>query len=116
MRKSGGFIILTAVLFCFISCKKDNTSNTSTSGISGTWTFKGLHATTSATAVDNGGGINTKSVTTSDYTTTANGGTVAISGNTMTGTGITYTANIIAFSTIYQDNVLVDTASTTIPF
>ena len=117
MRKSGVLIMLSAFLFCLISCKKDNNTNsTGTSGISGTWTFKGMHATTSATAIDNGGGINTKSVTTSDYTTTANGGTVAISGNTMTGTGITYAANIIAFATIYEDDILVDTVSTTIPF
>jgi len=117
MRKSGGFIILSAFLFCFIACKKDNnTSSTSASNLSGTWTFMGMHATTSATAVDNGGGIITKSVTTSDYTTTANGGTVAISANTMTGTGITYAANIIAFATIYEDGILVDTVSTSIPF
>jgi hypothetical protein len=117
MRNSVGLIILTAIFFCFIACKKDN-NNTSTgaSSLSGSWKFMGMHATTSATAVDNGGGFNSKIVTTSDYTTTANGGTVAISGNTMTGTGITYAANIIAFATEYEDDILLDTFSTSLPF
>jgi hypothetical protein len=116
MRNSVGFIILSAIFFCFIACKKDNNTSTSTSSLSGNWKFMGMHATTSATAEDNGGGINTKIVTTSDYTTTANGGTVAISGNTMTGTGITYAANIIAFATEYEDGILLDTTSTSLPF
>jgi hypothetical protein len=116
MRNSAGFIILSAFIFCFIACKKDNNTNTSTSNLSGNWKFMGMHATTSATAVDNGGGMNTKIVTTSDYTTTANGGTVAISGNTMTGTGITYAANIIAFATEYENDILLDTFSQSLPF
>jgi hypothetical protein len=34
----------------------------------------------------------------------------------MTGTGITYAVNIIAFATEYQDGILIDTFSTSIPF
>ena len=116
MRKSRGFIILSAIIFCFVACKKDNNSTTSTTSLSGNWKFMGMHASTSATAVDKGGGFNTKIVTTSDYTTTANGGTIAISANTMTGTGITYAANIIAFATEYEDDILLDTFSTSLPF
>lgn len=116
MTKSGSFIILFAIVFCFAACKKDNNSTTSgTTSLSGNWTFTGMHATTSATAIDLGGGFNTKIVTTSDYKTTANGGTVAISDTTMTGTGITYSANIIAFATEYEDDILLDTFSTAIP-
>jgi hypothetical protein len=116
MRKPYGFIILSAILFSFIACKKDNNPGIGASSLSGNWTFTGMHATTSSTVVDNGGGSNTKIVTTSDYKTTANGGTMAISGNTMTGTGITYAANIIAFATEYEDDVLLDTFSTALPF
>jgi hypothetical protein len=75
-----------------------------------------MHATTSATSLDSGNGFSSKDITTSDYQTTANGGTVTISGNNMTGTGITYAANIIAFATEYQDGILIDTFSTSIPF
>jgi len=116
MRNFVGIIFLSSIFFCFISCKKDNNSNTGSSGLTGNWAFTGMHASTSATAIDNGGGFNTKVVTTSDYKTTANGGTMAISGNTMTGTGITYAANIIAFATEYEDDILIDTFSTSIPF
>jgi len=116
MRKSGGFLILSVIFFCFISCKKDNNSTTGASSLSGTWTFMGMHATTSATAVDNGSGFNTKIITTSDYNTTANAGTVAFSGTTMTGTGIAYSANIVAFATEFENDIQLDTFSTSIPF
>jgi len=116
MRKSGSFLFLSAIFFCFIACKKDNNSTSGAPSLSGTWTFVGMHATTSATAVDNGGGFNTKIITTSNYNTTANGGTIAISDNTMTGTGITYSANIVAFATEFENDIQLDTFSTTIPF
>ena len=119
MRNTTRILILSAVIFCFIACKKDNSSNNTSTGASalaGTWTFMGMHATTSATAVDNGGGIISKVITTSDYNTTANGGTMAISGNTMTGTGITYSANIVAHATEFEDGIQLDTFSTSIPF
>ncbi len=116
MRKTAAFVIVLASLFPFISCKKDNNSPTESSALSGSWTFMGIHAITSATAVDKGGGFNTRVITTSDYTTTGNAGTVAISGNTMTGTGITYSSNIIMFATEYEDDILQDTFSTALPF
>jgi hypothetical protein len=34
----------------------------------------------------------------------------------MTGTGITYSANILALATEYEDDILIDTFSTSIPF
>jgi hypothetical protein len=114
MRKTANWTILTVLFICFISCSKDNNS-TNSSSLSGNWTFNGLHALTSSTAQDNEGGVNFKTVTTSDYTTTSNGGTVNIAGNTMTGTAITYAADITAFAQSYEDNVLVDTFSSSFP-
>ena len=116
MRKIMGFVVLSAVFFWLFACKKDNNNNAAASSLSGTWTFTGMNAVTSATAVDSGIGFSDRDITTSDYQTTANGGTMTISGNTMTGTGITYAANIIAFTTEYEDNILIDTFSTSIPF
>jgi hypothetical protein len=116
MRKIMGFVVLLAFFFWLFACKKDNNSSAAASSLTGTWTFMGMHATTSATAVDSGIGFSSKDITTSDYQTTANGGTMTISGNTMTGAGITYTANIIAFASEYEDGVLIDTFSTSIPF
>ena len=116
MRKIMGFVFLSAFFFWLFACKKDNNSSASASVLAGTWAFTGMHATTSATSLDSGNGFSSKDITTSDYQTTANGGTVTISGNNMTGTGITYAANIIAFSTEYQDGILIDTFSNSIPF
>jgi hypothetical protein len=39
-----------------------------------------------------------------------------ISGNTMTGNGITYAANMILLATEYEDDILLDTFSTSPPF
>jgi hypothetical protein len=114
MGKSAGFTLVTALLLCFVSCKKDN--NTSSTSLSGNWNFKGFHATTWSSAQDVEGGVIFKDVSTSDYTTTSNVGSVSISGTSMTGTGISYSADMLVFVTQYQDNVITDTFSTSIPF
>lgn len=115
MRKKSGLILTVIVLFFVLSCSKDNNSSGS-SALAGTWVFNGLHAKTSSTVSDTQGGIQYTTVSTSDYTTTSNGGTVKISGNTMTGTGITYSATINVLATDYVGTTILDTFSTTIPF
>ena len=114
MCKTKSWILLAILTMVFVACKKDNNSNGS-SALSGTWTFNGFHATTYSSAQDVESGIVFKTVTTSDYTTVDNTGSVNISGNTMAGTGIGYTANMNLFVTDYQDNVIVDTFSTQLP-
>src|SRR5450755_761909 len=111
MRNRTSWILLTTLFICFSACKKDNNSSGSSS-LNGNWTFNGFHATTLSSAQDTDAGIVFKTVTASDYTTTDNGGTVNITGATMTGTGLTYSANMNLFVTDYQDNVIVDTFST----
>lgn len=114
MRKTTGGKVFTAILICFFSCSKDN--NTGSSTLAGTWAFNGFHAKTYSSAMDVEAGIQYTTVTTSDYTTTSNGGTVNISGNTMTGTGITYAADMNVFATDYEGTTITDTFSTSIPF
>jgi hypothetical protein len=114
MRTRTVWMFISVFCIFFIACKKDN-NTTSTSSLSGDWTFEGFNAQTSSTDIDNEGGEIFKTVTTSNYTTTANGGTVNISGNTMTGTGITYSANMLVFVSDYDDDVLDDTLSTFLP-
>ncbi len=114
MRKTTGPVMLVAILVCLISCSKDN--NTSSSVLAGSWTFNGFHAKTYSSAMDVEAGIQYTTVTTSEYTTTSNGGTVKISGNTMTGTGITYAADMNIFATDYEGTMITDTFSTTAPF
>jgi hypothetical protein len=115
MSQAATRMILTAILICFIACKKDN-NNTASSRLTGNWTFNGLHVKTYSSAMDIEAGIMYTTVTTSEYTTTSNGGTVGISGNTMTGTGITYDANMNLFVTDYEGTNITDTFSTTMPF
>jgi hypothetical protein len=114
MRKPASRLIIALLFFSFIACSKDN-KTTNSASLSGNWTFQGFHAKTSSTAVVDDQGEIFKTITTSDYTTTANAGTVNISGNTMTGNQITYAADIGAFVTDYDNNVITDTFSTSFP-
>jgi hypothetical protein len=114
MRTRTAWTFIFMVCIFFTACKKDN-NTTNSSSLSGDWTFEGFNAQTSSTDIDNEGGEIFKTVTTSNYTTGSNGGSVNISGNTMTGTGITYSANMLVFVSDYDDNVLDDTLSTYLP-
>ena len=114
MRTRTKWLSISILCIFFIACKKDN-NTTNSSSLSGDWTFEGFNAQTSSTDIDNEGGEIFKTVTTSNYTTTSNGGTVNISGNTMTGTGITYSANMQVFVSDYDDDVLDDTLTTFLP-
>jgi hypothetical protein len=115
MRKTATGTIILSIVICFVSCSKDNNS-TATSSLSGSWNFKGIHANTWNSAQDVEAGIIFKDVTTSDYTTTGNAGSVSISGNIMTGTGIAYSADMLMLVTEYQDGIVTDTFSTSLPF
>ena len=67
----------------FYSCKKEN-SNTNTS-IQGTYKLKYFTANTNSTLTGSDG---EKSVTTSDYTTINNLGTIAFDGSNLTTVGV----------------------------
>jgi len=114
MNVKGNRIIAAAALICFFSCKKDN-NNLALHELAGTWSFYGIHARTSSSATDVEGGIQYTTITTSEYITTANAGTIRISGNTMTGTGITYAANMNIIVTDYEGTILTDSFSTSMP-
>lgn len=114
MRTRTAWTFISMICIFFTACKKDNNA-TNSSSLSGDWAFQGFNAATSSTDIDNEGGEIFKTITTSNYTTGSNGGTVNISGNTMTGTGITYSANMLVFVSDYDDNVLDDTLSTYLP-
>jgi hypothetical protein len=114
MRTRTKWIFISTVCILFTACKKDTTT-TNSSSLSGDWTFEGFNAQTSSTDIDNESGEIFKNVTTSNYTTETNGGSVNISGNTMTGTGITYSANMTVFVSEYDNDVLDDTLTTYLP-
>ena len=105
------FPLLTAfILLTIFSCKKDNTTSSS-SPLAGNWKFISIHAQTQSTAQYSDAGSVYKTITNSAYTSTNNGGSVAITSNTMTGTGITYQVSDTAYGYDYTDNQLVDSIS-----
>jgi hypothetical protein len=90
------------------SCKKNDTNPPAT-GIQGTYKFKFLTAKTSSTVTGSDG---EKTVTTADYTTLNNQGTLVFDNANLTYTGLTYSIDTEAKYYIYQDNELLDSSST----
>jgi len=103
------FIVsLLTVIVMLGSCKKDNSSNTATAGIQGTYTLKYVTANTSSTLTGSDG---EKSVTTSDYTTINNQGTLVFDKSNLTATGLSYSVDTQAKYYLYQDAQLIDSSS-----
>ena len=98
---------LLAIIVILGSCKKDDT-NTDSATIQGTYQFKYISAKTNSTVTGSDG---EKAVTTSDYTTINNQGTIVFDASNLSGTGLTYTVNDEAASYFYQDNQLLDSIS-----
>jgi hypothetical protein len=102
---------LLSAAIILMSCGKGKNSNNSTTSIQGTYKLMYLSSKTNSTISGNDG---EKSITTSDYTTTDNQGTIVFSNSTLTSAGLTYTVNTDARYSFFQDNLLTDSSS--IPF
>lgn len=133
MRKV--FILLAAVVssFTIISCQKEvevtgldlgtgntgstggNTGNTGNTGsigdITGVWKFINLHAKTIATNQVSAAGVNVKTVTTTEYTSQDNSGTITIEPANLAYNNLSYNIKAIAYATVYDNGVLADTFS-----
>jgi len=105
MKKHLLLSLLTAIII-LSSCKKDN--DTSTTAIQGTYKLKYLTAKTNSTVTGSDG---EKSVTTSDYTTINNQGTLVFDQSNLTYTGLSYSIDTEAKYYLYQDNALLDSSS-----
>jgi hypothetical protein len=107
------------LIFCMIifSCKKSNSSSSSQGNtITGNWYFVNEKVNTQSTVEYNSGGTDVKDVTTFNYVTTYDSGTVNISSNTMAFAGLTYYISGTAFDTTYENNVMTDTASAPVSY
>lgn len=72
----------------------------------GNWAFTSTSTKGTSTAVaDDGNGTIEKTVTTSDYTSTNNKGTVSISGGVMTSKGVSYSVSTTSSYIYYVNNV-----------
>lgn len=98
--------IFTTVFF--VSCQKEADTPSSTSDITGTWTFISMEAATSAVVEASQGSETDKTVTTSNYTTQNNTGTIVIDASTMKMNDVAYSVNTTAKAYIYQNNELTD--------
>lgn len=126
MKKIYTLLCAVSVSLLIVSCQKEvemsidsstgasTTGGTSTAGstdISGTWKFVNIQAQTTAINEIIAGNDISKTVTTSNYTTINNGGTVTFASGTLTATGLTYEMNTIAKVSLYQNGAFVDSFS-----
>lgn len=79
--------------------------------ITGTYKFISLQAKTSSTVQSISSSYNARTITTSEYTTINNSGTVTIDANRMISNNLSYSINSMAKSTLYENGVLIDTFS-----
>ncbi|QEC66730.1 hypothetical protein FRZ67_05215 [Panacibacter ginsenosidivorans] len=114
MKKS--FLILSAFSACVfsVSCKKESSQPGVSADIQGTWNFQSMDVTSSSTQEYTESGVSTKTVTTSDYTTSNNTGTIVIDGSSMTSSNISYSVSTVAHASIYSNGVLIDNSD--LPF
>jgi hypothetical protein len=119
------YLLAGILMFVFISCQKEasvelpnnspgnnngNGGNGGSGGSSsgseiGTWKFVGTHAVTSETVESKIGTDAIKDVTTSDYTTQNNVGTMKFDGTNCTMTGVGYDVNTTVTYTEYVDGI-----------
>ena len=110
-------IILTIFL---VSCQKEVDLQTGGGGgtvpkdITGNYKFISITANTKATVVAGTGTAQEKLITTSNYTTTNNVGTIAITSTDFTTTGVGYTAAGVATNEYYLGGALIQ--SIDVPF
>jgi hypothetical protein len=137
MRKYHVFLQIITVVMLLISCRKEtskeggtspvggtptdttatggDTSNTSNTEV-GNWKFISLHATVLQTTEYTQDSNAVKSVTSSDYTTENNDGTIKFDGSKMTSTGLTYSVNTIAKGYSYFNGSPEDTVEAPFAF
>jgi hypothetical protein len=89
------------VLLVAASCKKSNSSTGNS--LTGSWNLLQIVAHTRSAVDQTYGPDDYQDVTTSDYTTTNNAGTITFTGSVANTSGITYEANFLAMDSSYMD-------------
>ncbi len=111
-------IALSAIIvsFAFVSCHKDTDQPASTNDITGTWKFISIKAKTTNTQEVSDGPDVLKTITSSEYTTEKNSGTLTFDGSKMSTNNLSYSINTISKSSIYENGTLTDTFSLPVQF
>lgn len=134
MGKRNYLLLLTACMLAVAACQKEisdedvvtnpgtgtpadtipnNPNNPDTTNKQiGTWKFVSVGGRVSQTAEFTQAGSAIKAVTTSDFTSQNNGGTITFDSSTMTANGITFSVNTAGKTYIYLAGVLYDSLNT----
>ncbi|WP_205514686.1 hypothetical protein [Longitalea arenae] len=117
MWKLTPFLLFGCIVLTMVSCEKEKSLDTlghhpGTAGAGseiGTWTFLSMNAVTNVTISYTSGADKIMTVTTSDYTSTDNAGTITFDGKNITTAGVTYAVDGLATTKFYTNNVLENT-------
>ena len=115
MKKNLIAISAFVISIVFTSCQKDSGSP-ATADITGTWSFVSMDAATSSVAESNDAGVTEKTITTSNYTTQNNSGTITINGSSMTSSNLSYSVNTTAHASYYSGGTLLGTFDVPLTF
>lgn len=111
MRITLTFLVSCTILLFVFSCKKSSNSSKPSNAVTGNWKFINMNVQSQTNATV-GGGITT--VTTANYITVSNAGTISFTTDTMTVSGLTYSVDTISTTIGYFNGVPTDTV--TLPF
>lgn len=106
MRNTLALLVSFSLLLIVVSCKKSSNSTKPSNGVTGNWKFINMNVQ-SQTNVTLGGGVT--SVTTANYVTVNNAGTISFTTDTMAVTGLTYSVDTISTTIGYFNGVPTDT-------
>jgi hypothetical protein len=107
MKKT--FLVLAAATLLFSCSKSDSTPTITSASIQGNWKLLDLQADTYAEVIINGSSPEVKTVTTSNYTTIENVGTVLVDASNFNSVGIGYKVASTATAKTYSGGALVST-------
>ena len=107
--KSATTLLAVVLLLALVSCSKDGTN--AGSDITGNYKYVSTQVKTTSTVQSISGSYIAKTVTTSEYTTQNNTGTVTIDASKFITSNIAYFINSTAKSTVYENGAVTDTFS-----
>lgn len=112
MKRSKLLLILTTLLFTFSACQKeisfDDSIITDSTSVVGAWNFISMQTDMNVSFEGEQNGVDLKLVTTSNYTTINNAGTITFDNNQMIASGLTYSIDAIAKATLYLAGIPVN--------
>jgi hypothetical protein len=108
MKKLPLLSLFALVIAVFVSCSKDDGTDVSREDILGTWSFVQMSVSTESLIEATTTGYSEKVVTTSNYVSANNRGTITLTANEFITNGISYDASIDAVTHFFEDGILVD--------